>query len=263
MNHNVDAPRGCERSEELLAYLYNEAGAGERERFERHMTACAACREEYAAFRGVREAIISWREQTLAAARPVALPHVASSPRFATERSAEKRSALVAMREFLRLAPVWMQASGAVAALIVCALAAFALVDADLRLGRDGIAFSTGLRKQQRAAAPDAQTPPRYSQQEVDEMVAERVRRGIEDFKRQNAGAGELAAATGGRETGVKSPARNTEASFTAPSDPDRNVRRRNRASILASALRERQAALARRSDQDVPRLSDLLDVVN
>ena len=58
-------PRGCERAEELVAYLYGEAAPDEAKAFRRHLNACAVCREELAAFGAVREAVGEWRAEVL------------------------------------------------------------------------------------------------------------------------------------------------------------------------------------------------------
>ncbi len=258
MNHNMNTPRDCERSEDLLAYLYREATASERKSFEQHMSGCAVCGEEYVALGGVREAFADWRDESFAEA--------ASFYPFTEKQRIEKRSALVAVREFFRLAPVWMQAGGAIAALVVCALAAFALVNADIRREQNGIAFSTGLREPQRDAAPTVDAPQqqkRYTQQEVDELIADRVERGIKNYK-------ELAA----RESATTIVAKDADRKFSAPDSKassastdakENTARRRNRPITTPVATRENQTTVARRGNNDdgVPRLSDLLDVVN
>ncbi|MBA2340073.1 MAG: zf-HC2 domain-containing protein [Pyrinomonadaceae bacterium] len=259
MTNNFDASCNCERSEHLLAYLYNEASSDERKTFEQHLSQCVACREEYAALGGVREAIINWRDESFAAAASL-------YPFTQQKQRVEKRSALEAVSEFLRLAPLWMQAGGAMAALVVCTLAAFALVNTEIRWEQNGIAFSSNARDHERAApAPAAASQPqkRYSQQELDEIVAEHVQRGIENYKEQTAEARQLTATTEPREADRRYPVREAAVSFTASNERGNNTRRRTRASTAANGSRERQPTIARRNSDGVPRLSDLLDVVN
>ncbi|HEX8685394.1 MAG TPA: zf-HC2 domain-containing protein, partial [Pyrinomonadaceae bacterium] len=48
------APRGCERADEFVTYLYGEATPEEAKAFRPHLEACAVCRDELAALGGVR-----------------------------------------------------------------------------------------------------------------------------------------------------------------------------------------------------------------
>ncbi|MBO0798802.1 MAG: zf-HC2 domain-containing protein [Blastocatellia bacterium] len=50
----------CGRKEELIAYLYDEAGAEERSSFERHLAECLSCRDELNAFERVRDDLGEW-----------------------------------------------------------------------------------------------------------------------------------------------------------------------------------------------------------
>ncbi|MDQ3917956.1 MAG: zf-HC2 domain-containing protein, partial [Acidobacteriota bacterium] len=86
-------PGGCGRGEELVAYLYGEAAPDEAEAFGRHLNDCAACREELAAFGGVREAVGAWRAEALGTVPPLNVERaLAPAPR--------KRSARAALGEF-------------------------------------------------------------------------------------------------------------------------------------------------------------------
>lgn len=265
MTHNFDAARNCERSEELLAYLYDEASGDERKIFEQHMSGCAECREEHAAFGGVHRVITYWRDESFAEAASL-------FPLTTPPQRAEKRSALRAVQEFLRLAPVWMQAGGAIALLLLCTLAVL-FVNAEIRSGQNKIAFDGSAREQERAAAPPATDATQalqksYSQQEVDLIVAEHVRRGIESYREQASAARQpsAAAATAGETTEAngKSVVRDTRVSFTRSNDSRTNARRgSNRTANGERSPRERQPSLARRANDGVPRLSDLLDEVN
>jgi anti-sigma factor RsiW len=49
----------CDK-ELLVAYLYDEADAAGRARMEAHLRECAACRDELAAFRGLRTGLAQW-----------------------------------------------------------------------------------------------------------------------------------------------------------------------------------------------------------
>ncbi|HEY0172580.1 MAG TPA: zf-HC2 domain-containing protein, partial [Pyrinomonadaceae bacterium] len=58
---SATTPRGCERAEEFVTYLYGEASPAESKDFGRHLEACAVCREELAALGDVREEFGAWR----------------------------------------------------------------------------------------------------------------------------------------------------------------------------------------------------------
>src|SRR5207253_796494 len=55
--------RGCERAEQLVAYLYGESSPVEDADFRRHLAACAVCGEELASLEGVRDGLGVWREE--------------------------------------------------------------------------------------------------------------------------------------------------------------------------------------------------------
>jgi len=71
----------CERADELVSYIYNEATKDARRSFEQHLTACVACRDELAAFGEVRGAVREWHEEIMQGAPALALDAVA--PQFA------------------------------------------------------------------------------------------------------------------------------------------------------------------------------------
>ncbi len=107
----LSAP-GCSRREELIAIVYGEATNPETQRFQRHMHSCAECTEDYAAFKGIRNSVFSWRQETLG---------------FITQpertRRPTERSALAAIREFLSLSPLWLRGAVALASVVFCLLA--------------------------------------------------------------------------------------------------------------------------------------------
>jgi hypothetical protein len=80
-------PAGCENKEAIVAYLYDEVGAIERNRIEAHLAACGECRAEVNALRAVRNELPAWapperdlgfaivdRAQTAAPARRWVMP---------------------------------------------------------------------------------------------------------------------------------------------------------------------------------------------
>lgn len=99
----------CERAGDLVSVLYGEASEREQHEFELHMKQCASCRDEFAAFAQVREAVGEWRDE--------ALNGFVSSPVMATP---PRKSALAALRQFFDLSPLWMKGAVGFAVLVFC-----------------------------------------------------------------------------------------------------------------------------------------------
>jgi hypothetical protein len=51
----------CQDKERLIAYLYDDQSAEERDRVEAHLAECRVCAQEIAELRGVREQLTEWR----------------------------------------------------------------------------------------------------------------------------------------------------------------------------------------------------------
>src|ERR1700749_3614940 len=144
---NGAAPHGCGRGEELLPYIYGESDAAESNTFRQHLDACAACREELAAFGGVRHAVREWRADVLSATPSLDIRE-ALMPTAAAQRAPErKRSAVAALREFFSLSPLWLQFGTVAAALVVCALAALTFARTQVSWDSNGLAFRTGVNE--------------------------------------------------------------------------------------------------------------------
>src|ERR1051326_6214052 len=101
----------CERAGDLVSVLYGEATERERREVEVHVKQCATCREEYAAFTQVREAVGEGRDEALTGF--VSSPVVAAPPR---------KSAVAALRQFFDLSPLWMKGAVGFAAVVFCVL---------------------------------------------------------------------------------------------------------------------------------------------
>jgi hypothetical protein len=106
MNNRTNSPE-CERSSDLMAFLYNEMNASETREFESHLRDCPTCRDEAAGFGMVRESIVAWRDEVLTG-------FVSSTATPA------KKSALAAFRQFFDLSPLWLQSAAVV--LTVCTI---------------------------------------------------------------------------------------------------------------------------------------------
>lgn len=260
-NSNEDARRGaveCERAGEMVAYLYDEAGAEERQRFELHMGSCAACREELSAFRGVRRSVGEWRAEVLSAMPSVAFS--APAARAFDEgvadgsivKTARGRSALAAFREFFALSPLWLRAAGATAALVICGLAGLTLARAEVSLGADGLAFRMGVPERVVVRQVEVPVQNGYTQAQVDEIADQRVKQALEEYQ---------AKAESERESDIVSVSGNKGVNVQADSS----------STGAARAKQRRRASPAPRSnapglvefDDDLPRLSDILSVAN
>jgi hypothetical protein len=120
---NVDAAPSCARAGDLVAYLYGEADDAARRSFESHACHCDSCENELAAFGQVRASIGEWREQALGSlpstvatkSAPVIVEPVRAN-------DVRERSALAALREFFSLSPAWMRAATVTMGVVFCAL---------------------------------------------------------------------------------------------------------------------------------------------
>lgn len=127
MNNKNQTQFGCDRKEDLVAYLYGEATAAERNSFERHLNECLECGDELKAFGRVRDDLSAWQ--------------VGFAPR--TELVLP-RSRMEVLRELIGLFPVWARGlamAGAAAAIVLMAVSAFSL--------KGGAPGSAGLSEQQ------------------------------------------------------------------------------------------------------------------
>ena len=116
----------CERAEDLVAFLYAELSDIEARKFERHMRECASCKTELASFGALHSSIVAWRDASLGTSTAVAREN-AIAPTAQQRR--ERPSALAALREFFRLSPIWMKGATVFASVLLCVLAALAVVN--------------------------------------------------------------------------------------------------------------------------------------
>lgn len=120
---DIDAVPACARAEDLVAYLYGETDEAARKSFEAHTRHCASCEKELSAFGQVRASINEWRTQALGSLSPaVATASTPVNVAAVSASTARKRSALAALREFFSLSPAWMRAATATMAVVFCAL---------------------------------------------------------------------------------------------------------------------------------------------
>ncbi|MGE3520944.1 MAG: anti-sigma factor [Vicinamibacterales bacterium] len=134
------------REEALIAFVYGEIGSGERERLERHLLDCAACRGELDALTDVRADLAGW-------ASPEPAAGVGGQTARAPWRVVES---LPASRSQTKVPtfPVWLEAA---AALFFCA-AALGAANLHVSYSPDaGLSVRTGWLHE--PAAPPAEQP--------------------------------------------------------------------------------------------------------
>lgn len=277
--------RGCGRGEELIAYLYGESAPAEAADFRRHLTDCAACGEELAAFGGVRASVGEWREEVMRSvpalnvAERVA-PVVSNASALKTETNTpevarafelnhshtRKRSASAALREFFSLSPLWLRAATAAAVVLFCALAALTLARAEVRWDSNGLAFNTSVRERVVEKQIPSPAPTSFTHEQVDAMIRQNVEREVaaaQDRWKKEEAAGAQVINTGGVNVGDgerrASPSRNTGGTTAVRSQP--SPRRPTRGSNN-QLLAEENGDVFYPNEQSGPRLTDILDAV-
>ena len=112
----------CHRAEDLVTYLYGEAGAADALDFRQHLERCDACRSEFAVFNQVHESIGLWRNEALGASfNPAAINTEPATAQV--QYPARRLSALAALREFFAVSPLWLRGATAFGAMLLCVLA--------------------------------------------------------------------------------------------------------------------------------------------
>ena len=266
MNEKTGAPyaegaetRGCGRSEELVAYLYGEATPVKAELFRRHLDACAACREELAAFGGVREGLGEWRAQVLGSTPALDLHEAFTNA--APPRVERVRSAAAALREFLALSPLWLRAGAAAALLAVCALAALTVARAEVRWDANGLAFRAGVPERvltERVNETVLEPARGYTDEQVAAIVAGRLKEAKAEWQAQQAKEQEAQRAQGQQAAQTQGEVVNV----SAEQQPKRKVEQRVASKQSAARPARAGARGAERDEEtaDLPRLSDLLN---
>ncbi|MGE5358857.1 MAG: anti-sigma factor family protein [Bacteroidales bacterium] len=129
---NVD----CRDKSLLIAYLYGEADANEREAFERHLATCAACSSELRGLGEVRAGLQEWTPPEVSLGFRVVRDE-ARQPVVPFAPPAAGRSRWTAA------VPAWARLAAAVLVLAVGA----AIANLDVRVGNGGVSISTGWRQ--------------------------------------------------------------------------------------------------------------------
>jgi anti-sigma factor RsiW len=248
MSERTDAttttPRGCERGEELVTYLYGEATKEEAGLFRLHLEACAVCREELAAFGGVRAGLDAWRAEALGTVPSLNIEEAFAPSARVLPAAPRKRSARAALREFFSLSPLWLRAGAFAATLAVCALLALTLARAEVRWGADGLAFRAGVTEKVIKEPVQVPTQVGYTEEQVNAIVAQKVAeaQAVAEIKERT------------NEQRPEQIVNVNEDSKSSQQSSSPNALRRKRAPRRASNRDDSQLA-----EDNLPRLSDLL----
>jgi hypothetical protein len=120
MISNNHKNEGCGYAEELVSYLYGEAGAAESAVFEVHLEKCVACADELEAFSGARFSIGDWKAKEFdSLATPVIeIPY--EKPARTIETESASGGWLNGLRGLFSLTPGWSLATASLAILAIC-----------------------------------------------------------------------------------------------------------------------------------------------
>jgi hypothetical protein len=132
-----DSLNECGRKEELVAYLYGEANATERDSFERHLGDCDGCRSELTAFRSVRRNLEAWQLEQL------------SRPEVTL-----RRSRFDLLRELVGSLPVWIRGAAITGALAAALLFSLSIAGTRIDLKDGDFTVSFGRIGKSGSAAP-------------------------------------------------------------------------------------------------------------
>lgn len=270
--------RGCERAEELVAYLYGESSPVEAANFRRHLAGCAVCGEELSSFEGVRDGLGEWREEVVrstpalnVAERIAPVVYAAKTETQATEaprafeatrEQTRTRSASAALREFFSLSPAWLRFGTAAAAFAFCVMVALTFARAEVRWDSNGFAFNTGVKERVIEKQTQAPSTQGYTQEQLDAAVRQNVEREVAAahdrwIAEQNARA-EVVNASGERR--APSSRNNGDASASKSQQGSRRSTRGNtRGEQLAS---ESKDDVFYPNEESGPRLTDILGAV-
>ncbi len=254
-----DAPRDCERTAELVTYMYGEATPAEAGLFRQHLATCAVCEHEMIAFGDVRQAVGGWRMEALSQLPALSLDHALAPAAHINEPTERKRSALAAIREFFSLSPLWLQAGAVAATLILCALAALTVARTEIRWDGNGLAYRSGTQERIVKERVEAPMPNTYTQAQVDALVDEKLSQRMEvaraEWQQEQAQKAQVID-TSASNTSRKTVAPRYVLAVNAPRTSNRQMPASN-----GAGSRNNMYQVA--ENDSLPRLTDLLGAVN
>ena len=155
----MTAVASCPSKDVLVTALYGEAAPEERQQLERHLAACAACREEFDALGALRLALQEWDAPAPSRHRPLVVSPISGA------LDAQPPAAVVAGPARWWTSRGLARAALAAAATLVLGAAA-GLANLDITVGPQGLSVKTGRGHSQPAegapapAAVRAPAPP-------------------------------------------------------------------------------------------------------
>jgi anti-sigma factor RsiW len=207
----------------LLGYLYDELTPTDRQAFDRHLTACAACRDEVVGLRGTRTDLMSW-------APP--------EPDLGFEIVRSAKTVEVPAR-WWRRSPVWGLAAAAMITLAVSA----AIANLEVKVGTDGVVVLTGWNRGDGGQVPAA---PSASASDVQRVAAVEAR--LKELEGQLAARQAAVAVTASTVTGRMSDAEILRLMRQTVSDSEQ----RQQGELARRILQvNRDTESARRADMD------------
>jgi hypothetical protein len=168
METKINSNVKCNRQEDLVTYLYDEASQDERQAFELHLGQCASCRTEFNDFASVRDSLGSWNLDFEASAPPLQVTI--------------KRNSIETLRDViraLRTAPGWVKLAGGAAFATAGLLVVFAVAGTRIDLNQGTISF--GLRHNEAQVATSTRSggveevQAKLTKAEAERIIAERV----------------------------------------------------------------------------------------
>lgn len=153
----------CEEKDLLVSYLYDDLADADRARFERHVRACADCRDELSALRGVRADLTSWAPPASELGfRIVRDPKVVELKPRGTAAEAGRGT----WRAW------YTPAAGLAAAAVLVLAAASAIAHVEIHRGPDGLTVRTGWNTAAAQSAAVLPTPVAPSLRETSVAAA-------------------------------------------------------------------------------------------
>jgi hypothetical protein len=131
------------RDESIIAYVYDELDAGERDLFARHLRGCVECGDEVAQFAVLRRQLAAWT--------PPALESLVANSRTPTAAERNARSTPDARSSAWWAVPAWAQVAAAMLCLGIGTGVGAGLADLRITYGVQGLTIATG-----RSVARDA-----------------------------------------------------------------------------------------------------------
>jgi len=159
MLKNGNNNSGCDRSEEMVAYIYNDIAADERQRFELHLADCMHCTDDFAEISDARFSVFEWHREEFADL---------ATPRFSIPYAAKKEVSVGAGFWDMFRTNGWAFAGAS--AVIVCLGLIFAVISFSDRPENDVAAVVPAVGTQ---TEPPAREPVR--QQEKIDVTANSV----------------------------------------------------------------------------------------